>query len=370
MYIAEKSAVNNNGIVIPERRIFVSKRGNAIIIHGGGLVDPSKVILMRLANNLQQDQVYDKIYLGRYSFESLYTPEFHMEYNWRLVENLKDKRGCYFGTCRGIDLTEPILCQKAIECLKSKNISTVIVAGGDGSSRQVAEISDIFMEEGINFIFAIPLTIDGINGGDSVGLKQAVRESVRQIENIAATSLETRDNGRFGVVAVELQGRNRDDIISNVLRTFVKNRCVADRNLNEILLRVVPANMQTNFESLLDEVNQTSARTLLLISEGAEIKMESLTKRIDRKVRCLTIGHSSQSNGMTTKEDEHEYGLWIDQITSMISKNPHECFSVVRKGHSYRKETIDYYAKLNPREGQVAKLKNNLNELLNSYMAM
>ena len=348
----------------------MSNKQNAIIIHGGGLVDPSKIVLMRLANNLKQDQVYDKIYLGRYSFESLYTPEFHMEYNWRLVESLKDKRGCYFGTCRGIDLTDSILCKKAIECLKSKNISTVIVAGGDGSSRQVAEISDIFMKEGINFIFAIPLTIDGINGGDSVGLKQAVRESVHQIENIVATSLETRDKNGFGVVAVELQGRNRDDIIANVLQTFVKNRSVADCDLQDLLLRVVPANIETVKEILVDEINQSSKRTLVLISEGANLKMQDLINEINRKVRSLTIGHLSQSNGLTTKADEHEYGLWIDQITSIIAQNPQECFSVVRKGYSYKKESIDYYAKLNPREGQVAKLKNSLSELLKNYMLM
>lgn len=344
------------------------RESNAIIIHGGGLVDPSKIIMMRLANNLKQDQVYDRIYLGRYSFESLYTPEFWLEYNWRLVETLKDKRGCFFGTCRGIDLTDPILCQKAIQCLKEKDVTTVIVAGGDGSSRQVAEISDTFMKEGINFIFAIPLTIDGINGGDSVGMKQAVRESVRQIENIVATSLETRDNGSFGVVMVELQGRNRDDIIASVLQTFVKNRSVADCNLQDILLKVVPANIETAEDVLAYEINQSTQRTLILISEGAKIKMRTFADQIERKVRSLTIGHLSQSNGMTTKADEHEYGLWIDQITSIIEKSPDECFSVVRQGHSYKKMPVDYYAKLNPRKGQVAVLDSSLNELLKTYM--
>jgi len=348
----------------------MSKRGNAIIIHGGGLVDPSKVILMRLANNLKQDQVYDRIYLGRYSFESLYTPKFWLEYNWRLVEALKDKRGCFFGTCRGIDLTDPILYQKAIQCLKENDVTTVIVAGGDGSSRQVAEISDTFMKEGINFIFAIPLTIDGINGGDSVGMKQAVRESVRQIENIVATSLETRDNGSFGVVMVELQGRNRDDIIASVLQTFVKNRSVADCNLQDILLKVVPANIETAEDVLAYEINQSTQRTLILISEGAKIKMRTFADQIERKVRSLTIGHLSQSNGMTTKADEHEYGLWIDQITSIIEKSPDECFSVVRQGHSYKKMPVDYYAKLNPRKGQVAVLDSSLNELLKAYMTV
>lgn len=342
---------------------------SAIIIHGGGLVDPSKVVLMRLANNLQQKQVYDKIFMGRYSFEALVTPDLLLEYNWRLVENLKDKRGAYFGTNRDVNLIVPKLAKKAVSCLGERNVKTVIVAGGDGSSRQVAEISDTFKKEGINFIFAIPLTIDGINGGDSIGLTQAVRESVRQIENVTSTSLETRDDNGFGVVVVEVQGRNRDDIIANVLQTFVKKKSVADCDLHDLLLRVVPTNIETVPDILVNDINQSSKRTLILISEGAAIKKANLIKDINRKVRTLTVGYSSQSNGMTTKADEHEYGLWIDQITSIIEKSPDECFSVVRNGDSYKKESIDYYAKLNPRKGQVADLDDNLSKLLRSYMA-
>lgn len=347
----------------------MTSKGNVIIIHGGGLVDPSKVVLMRLANNLAEDKIYKKVFIGKYSFDSLYTPELWLEYNWLLVQRVKDKRGTFFGTSRGSDLTDPILCQKAIFCLKEKNVTTVIVAGGDGSSRQVAEISDTFLKEGINFIFAIPLTIDGINGGDSIGLEQAVRESVRQIENITSTSLETKDKDGFGVVVVELQGRNRDDIMANVLKTFWKEHRVADCSFSDLLLRVVPANMETVEEILIEEINKSSKRTLILISEGATIKKANLIKEIKRKVRSLTVGYSSQSNGMTTKADEHEYGLWIDQITEIIAEEPNECFSVVRNGSSYSKEPIDYYAKLNPREGQIAKLSTSLSELLRDYMS-
>lgn len=347
----------------------MASKSNAIIIHGGGLVDPSKVVLMRIANDLQRKQVYDKVFIGKYSFEALYTPKFRQEYNWRLVENLKDKRGTYFGTCRGIDLTDPILSEKAITSLKNKDIRTVIVAGGDGSSRQVAEISHTFMKNGINIIFAIPLTIDGINGGDSIGLNQAVRESVRQVENIVSTSLETRDSEKYGVVMVELQGRNRDDIIANVLQEFVKKKSVADCNLKDLLLRVVPANLETVEELLIEEINNSTKRTLILISEGSSIKIPNLTKEVNRKVRSLIVGHPSQSNGMTTKEDEHEYGLWIDQITDMIADSKDECFCVVRNGYIYNKVPIDYYAKLNPREGQVAVLDNSLQKLLKNYMS-
>ena len=347
----------------------MTPKGNAIVIHGGGLVDPSKVVLMRIANNLKQDRVYDKIFIGKYSFESLYKPEFWFEYNWRLVERVKDKRGTYFGTCRGIDLTDPVLSEKAISCLKERNVSTIIVAGGDGSSRQVAEISDIFKKNDINIIFAIPLTIDGINGGDSIGLRQAVRESIRQIENIVSTSLETRDNEEFGVVMVEVQGRNRDDIMANVLKAFCKKRSVADCDFIDLLLRVVPANIEADEKKLIAEINQSSKRTLVLVSEGADIKIPKLATKIDRKVRSLIVGHPSQSNGLTTEDDEHEYGFWIDQITDIISNNKDESFSIVRNGFYFEKAPIDYYANLNPRAGQKAVIDQRLYKLMVNYMS-
>ena len=346
----------------------MAAKGNAIIIHGGGLVDPSRFVLMRIANNLDYLKVYEKVFIGKYSFESLYKPEFWTEYNWRLVEKLKAKRGTYFGTSRGIDLTDPSLSERAISCLKESNIKTVIVAGGDGSSRQVAEINDTFVKNGINIIFAIPLTMDGINGGDSIGLRQAVRESVRQIENIASTSLETRDNEEFSVVTVELQGRNRDDVMANVLRSFCKKRSVADCDFKDLLLRVIPANIETNEAKLIDEINNSSKRTLVLISEGASIHIPELTQKISRKVRSLIVGHSSQSNGMTTKEDEHEYGLWIDQIASIIAQHKDESFCIAKNGTFY-KMPINYYAKLNPRNGQKAELSEELTELMKLYMA-
>ena len=345
-------------------------KGNALIIHGGGLVDPSRFVLMRLAHNLDNFQAYEKVYIGKYSFESLYKPEFWTQYNWHLVEKLKYKRGTYFGTSRGIDLTDPILSNKAISCLKERNVTTVIVAGGDGSSRQVAEISDTFMKNGINIVFAIPLTMDGINGGVSIGLKQAVRESIRQIENIASASLETRNDEKFGVVIVELQGRNRDDVIANVLKIFCSKKRVADCDFEDLFLRVVPANIETDVEKLIDEINNSSKRTLVLISEGADISIPELKEKINRKVRSLTVGHPSQSNGMTTKEDEYKYGLWMEKITYMIMQYQGESFCVVKNGEVFYKCPIDYYAKLNPRNGQKPEISEELINLMKDYMSM
>lgn len=356
---------------MPKRKekFFMTTKGKAIIIHGGGLVDPSKCVLMRLAKTLSKERVYDRIAIGKFSFEALLTPIFISWYSDSLEEYVKDKRGTYFGTCRGIDLCNPILFEKAITCLKESDISTVIVAGGDGSSRQVAEISGAFMEKGINIIFPVPLTIDGINGGLSIGINEAVKESIRQIENIVSTALQTRDNGRFGVTMVEIQGRNRDDIMANVLKNILAKQKISDWTLSEIFLRVIPANFETNEDKLVNEINQSDEKTLILISEGAKIKMPQLTEKLTRKVRSLVIGHPSQSNNMTSKGDIKIYNDWVDRACSIIAKDPHGSYCIANKGGNLSKWPIDYYAQLNPREGQKAEISLKLEELMIRYMA-
>ena len=347
------------------------KKKNCIIIHGGGLVDSSKVVLMSLANHLETSNVFDTIYIGRYSFEALYTKEFWFMYNWRLAETVKTKRGTFFGTARDVDLTDPEKFEKAKKCLLENNIGTIIVCGGDGSSRQCDEIAPKFQEIGINIIFPVPLTIDGINGGEAIGLKQAVRESVRQIENIVSTSLETRDNEKYGVVMIETQGRNRDDIIANVLNKFVTKCSVADCDLSDLLLIAVPANMETNEEKLINSINSSEKRTLVLVSEGASIKISELAKKVNRKVRSLVVGHPAQSNGMTNPQDEHEYDMWMYQAASIIItsiiEGDNTSFCIVKDG-TFRKEPINYYAKLNPRKNQKAVMSDEMTELLKQYM--
>lgn len=344
-------------------------KGNAIIIHGGGLVDPSKYVLLRLAKTLSKKRVYDSIFIGHFSFEALLNPSYVSRYDESLEELVKDKRGTYFGTCRGIDLCDPILFDQAIMYLKEANIRTIIVAGGDGSSRQVAETSNAFLRKGINIIFPIPLTIDGINGGLSIGINEAVKESIRQIENISSTALQTRDNGAFGVAMVEIQGRNRDDIMANVLKDFCSRQKISDWNLSEVFLRVIPANFETDEDKLVNEINQSSKRTLVLISEGAKIKMPQLTEKVTRKCRTLVIGHPSQSNNMTSKGDIATYNKWVDKACSIIAKDPRGAYCIANRGGNLSIWPSDYYATLNPREGQKAEIEKGLEELMIRYMA-
>jgi len=346
--------------------------GNVMIIHGGGLVEPSKVILLKIAKHLEERKVYSKIFIGRYSFEALYTPMFWLEYNQQLEEELEDKRGTWFGTCRDINLTDANLMDKVIECMKANNIVTLIVAGGDGSARQCAEIQAKFEENDINIIFAIPLTVDGINGGECIGKDQAVREVIRQTENVVATSLETRDKGEYSVVVVETQGRNRDDIMANALMSFYRKQKIADVKFDKLNLIAVPANKETDFNALMKKINNSKMRTLIFLSEGSSIKISDINSATSRKVRSVVVGHQVQSNNLMTAEDEEEYAILIDKIADIIELNPLTSYSVVitdKKNNHVRKDELSYYAKLNPFEGQTAYLPSYLEDLVENFMA-
>jgi len=345
------------------------KQGKVLIIHGGGLVDCSKQVLLRIA--LQLYNIFEDVYLGHFSFEALYNKKFWERYTPYYETTLQAKRGTYFGTCRDI-IIEGDKLVRAIKLLKKEGITTIVVCGGDGSARQVHEMYQEFEKVGINIVFAVPLTIDGINGGVSLGIEQARIETVRQIENMAATSLETRDNEKFGVLCAEIQGRNRDDITAETLKYFDVRGKVADRTLDELNLIVVPANIKTVPEKLYKAINSSEKRTLVLLSEGAEIKISDIKANTNRKVRSVVIGHQSQSNNHTTVSDLHIINDWAIHVRYFMEGRRDKSFCIRKEvrycGDNYSVESIDYYAKLNPRKNQITELPEELKELICSYM--
>ncbi len=343
------------------------KNNRAIIIHGGGLVDCSKQVLMRLAEEFSE--ICNKVFIGYFSFESLYKKEYWDEYNLDLVQKVKNKRGTWFGTCREIFLEGEKL-EKAITLLKSEGVNIIVVCGGDGSSRQVAEMHEAFENEGIHIVFPMPLTIDGINGGASIGIEQAVRESIRQIENMAATSLQTKDNEKFGVLCAELQGRNRDDITFETLNAFKNAGRVADFDLSDLFVVVVPTTMETDEEKLFKAINSSENRTLVLLSEGAKIKIADIKKNVSRKIRTLVVGHQSQSNNQTTDVDIDFIDSWIANAMWLIKSHLGKSICIVwdKDDDYYHAESIDYYASKNPRNGQKCALTDKQEKVLKEYV--
>ncbi len=349
---------------------MTEQKANALLFHGGGLCDSSNAFIREFAEQMTSSHLFEKVYVGFNSFACLLTKKF-LEWTPNEYFSAILKSGGYFGTCRNIDLTMGDNRQIAIATCKEYNIKYIFVAGGDGSARHLAEISEDFLKKGILCAFVMPLTIDGINGGVSLGLTQAVRKSIAETSNFVASALHTWEGLNTCVAGVELQGRNRDDILANVLYSIYRQGGISDFSLKEIDIFAVPANYPVSHTSLIRAVDISSNPTLILISEGAKIKTDDMQKMFSRKVRTFKIAHLSQINACTNDSDVTYIFRLCEKIWSNMPKllRAGEPFSFKIHGDGQVSVMpIDYYAKLNPREGQKAELPSYLEDILKAYM--
>lgn len=343
--------------------------GNCLLFHGGGLCPVSNQYLSTLADELKKEEIFERIFMGFFSFECLLNPEELIKpWNSSLKTKAESSPGGFYGTSRNIDLTEPELQSQAIATCKSLGITWIGVAGGDGSCRQVAEISEAFEAEGIHLFIPMPLTIDGIEGGCSLGLYSAVMKSLDVLDDLAATNLQTRDNREFSVLFLELQGRNRDDILANVLHFVVRVGDFACGRIPhaDIDLFVVPANYGWNIDKLITAVNNSKKRTIVIYSEGANIPIDYIMEEVKRKIRVSKVGYLSQMNKERIYRIERYIPVPI--IKSAISAGKSFSLKFRDELSSPTIEPIDYWAKLNPREGQKPTLDPDLEELLKKYI--
>ena len=198
----------------------------------------------------------------------------------------------------------------------------------------------------------------------------------------------TREKYKYPILVVELQGRNRDDVLANVLKKLDKiitnpDWVEGDLGFTVPKIYVVPANYSWTREALSKCVNSTSEPTLVLISEGASYidedgkkkkqKRSDLGELFDRKTRNFKVGHLSQVNDCTDEADRNDISKMVNSAVRLIREKiqtDDEPFSLVYDfdGNTIV-ESIDYYAKLNPRENQHPTLDSSLELLIQNYIA-
>ncbi len=349
-----------------------TSNGNCLLFHGGGLCPLSNYYLSLLAEGLRDSNYFEQIYTGFFSFESLLNrEEFIKPWGPSLKAKSFMSHGGFYGTSRGIDLTVPELQKQAIETCKALEITSIGVAGGDGTCRQLAEISEAFEAEGIQLFIPMTLTIDGIEGGLSLGLKPAVCKSVEVLNDLAATNLQTRDNREFSVLFLEMQGRNRDDILANTLYEIEKSENLGGIPRTDIDLFVASTNYSWNMDNLIRSTRNSKKRTVIMYSEGAKFPVGYVAKAIGRKVRVSKVGYLSQMNKLISTTDYIEIRDYIVEksIPAILNHMGEKSFSLVFDNNfaNLRVEPIDYWAKLNPREGQKPTLAPILEELIKKY---
>lgn len=347
-------------------------KDNCLFLYGGGLIDSANYFLRTIIQPVSTSERFEHTYVGRYSFEALLNKSYILEWNKELKIRAEMSHGGYFGTCRGINLTDPTLQHIAIQQCKARGITWVFVAGGDGSSRQVAEIADDFEKAGIKFAFIMPCTVDGIEGGASLGIDMAVKTYVNIIQNFANATLCTRDDRHYSISAVILQGRNRDDLLAHVLQHIVSGP-VAGFEPPDIDIFAIPANFEWSREVLSEKVETSEKPILLLISEGATLAKSELHSFFKKKVRIHSIGHLSQANGNTKGKDRKRINYLVNKLlypNLLVGVKAGRPFSlVVNQNFDFVNiEDIGYFARLNPKNGQHPTLPLQLQTLLEMYI--
>ncbi len=354
--------------------------GKALLFHGGGLCANSNRYLSRLAVELTEKKIFDGVLMGFYSFECLVKPDENIkEWSALLQDQAEHAAGGFYGTHRCVNLADPETQKIALETCEKMGIRWIFVAGGDGSSRQVAEVAEAFEARGIHFCLPIPLTCDGIEGGESLGVQPAAEVSFKVIEQICATNLQTKDGDGFSVAMVEVQGRNRDDILANVLKKVADAKTLGGIPTADIDIFWLPANYPWSLDVLFNRIVGVQRRTLILLSEGAA-KQYDLKKKKDikamldcqRKTRYTSVGYLCQMSDCITHLEANTIRQCISTAIPLIVQEVTEegkSFSLVYQNLYSTPEVYDiaYYARLNPREGQVATLKKDLAALISFY---
>ena len=347
-----------------------ARYGNCLTFYGGGLCDPANYYITGLENRLVKSGLFDEVFVGFYSFRCLTEEGLIKKWSDELAIEATNAHGGFFGTARNTNLVDTMLMQKAIERCKSYNIKWVFIGGGDGSARQVNEIADSFQKEGIHFVFTMPLTIDGINGGESIGINSAVRASLSLIEQVCSTTLRTLDGNKFPWITFELQGRNRDDILISVLKEMTTYRRIGDFDESDVQVIALPTNLSWKPEDLRRIMKNTNTKsyhgilrgvpTVILLSEGAQIGRREIKKMGEEeqiKIRSFEIGHYSQMNSCTTDDDRKLIDAVLDKTAHVIEdmitfEKPYTIVFENLSTNKCRVDDISFFGVNNPRDGK------------------
>lgn len=314
---------------------------NIAVLYGGGQIPSANFVLGKLMEKLLKRGDLT-VYGVHKSFWGLSDSSCYEEFTIQKAKEIQTQVGTYLSTCRKVNPAEDKWFEKIISNLKEKSIRTIIVPGGDGSSRAGNALAQRAKKEGyeIQIVF-IPCTIDGINGSDTIGIDSAVAESERQASLIMTNAFATWNPQFFGprVAIIEMQGRNRNDIAVNVMKKLIDKRTIGSYHISDINLIFIPAGYDWSYYDLLKRVNSTERETAIIVSEGAEPiescwnaavdgnsvgdKIKNLIKKGEvREANLAVVGYLSQSNDQISEAERKKIQDWISfAVKAMYATN-------------------------------------------------
>ena len=322
---------------------------NIAFLYGGGQIPSGNVVLGKLAEKLLKRGDLT-VYGVHKSFMGLADPSCYEEFTMQKAKEIQLQIGTYLSTCRKVNPSEDQWFEKIMTNLKDRNIKTLVIPGGDGSSRAGNALQKRAKKEGYDLqIVFIPCTIDGINGSDTIGIDSAVAESERHATLMMVNAFATLNPKFLGprVAIIEMQGRNRNDIAVNVMRKIIARRKVGSYYIPDINLIFIPSGYEWSYYDLLNNVNSTEKETAIIVSEGAKPiqtyweealegnsvgdKIKNLIKNGKiREANLDVVGYLSQSNAQISEEEIKKIQDWVSfAIKAMYKTN--ESIAIIKK---------------------------------------
>ena len=195
--------------------------------------------------------------------------------------------------------------KKAVENLKSKNINTIVVIGGNGSFLGAKKLYG----KGLNVIF-IPATIDNDLGftESSLGFDTAVQNNTDVIDKLKQTMLASNKG-----YIVEVMGRNSGNI---ALKTAISS------SVQDVLIH----EFEKSFDDILIKIKKTIENGVespgIVITEN-QIDIETLSKYLEsnlkKEFRIVSLGHI-QRGGAPTANDRMLAFMFAIKTFKKISK--------------------------------------------------
>lgn len=349
------------------RQIFfrgdVSMNGkNIAVIYGGGQIPSGNIILGKMIEKLLKRGDLT-VYGVHKSFWGLSDPSCYEKFSISKAKEIQGQIGTYLSTCRKVNPADDKWFFQILSNLKERDVKTIILPGGDGSSRAGNALSQRAREEGYNLqLVFIPCTIDGIEGSDTtIGIDSAVAESYRQVSLIIANAFATFNPTFLGprIAINEIQGRNRNDIAVALMDQILEKGRIGKYYVDDIDLIFIPAAYDWSYHKLIKRITSSDKETAIIVSEGAkpnEIywdrtkgkgigeKLENLIKEgAMREVNLNLIGYLSQSNDQISKEEEKKIQDWICfAVKSMNATN--ESIAIIKSGDEFKSVPLKDFA--------------------------
>lgn len=315
------------------QNVFVGKKNNMAVVYGGGQIPEANVLMGCIIGSLLK---YAPVYGIHQSYKGLGRSECYEKMTSAKAKQIKNQIGTYFSTCRDFNPAADENFPDILKQCKAHKIRLLVICGGDGSARGAVELAAKFRKARYKIqIIWLPCTIDGITGTEVVGKHSAVLKSVEDVMNIAVNAWATYDHGLKGprVAIVELMGRNRDDILIDVLKFIQNYETIGKYNLSDIRIIANPSDHEWSYNQLIFDVLDEEKPVLILTSEGAKPVESSFNAINDKgvarklamlfnltevkKANCHVVGYLSQTNSVNSHE-EKECSTWAYALEAML----------------------------------------------------